>query len=32
MRLSGVSETTANALLTMVGDGHEFKCGRQFAA
>lgn len=32
MRLSGVGETTATALLAMVGNGHEFKCGRQFAA
>jgi transposase len=32
MRLSGVGETTATALLAMIGNGHEFKCGRQFAA
>jgi len=32
MRLSGIGETTATALLAMVGNGHEFKCGRQFAA
>lgn len=32
MRLSGVGETTATALLAMVGNGHAFKCGRQFAA
>jgi transposase len=32
MRLSGVGETTATALLAMIGNGHDFKCGRQFAA
>ena len=32
MRLSGIGETTASALLAMIGNGHEFKCGRQFAA
>jgi transposase len=32
MRLSGVGPTTATALLAMIGNGHEFKCGRQFAA
>lgn len=32
MRLSGVGATTASALLAMIGNGHEFKCGRQFAA
>lgn len=32
MRLTGIGETTATALLAMVGNGHEFKCGRQFAA
>ena len=31
MRLSGIGETTASALLAMIGNGHEFKCGRQFA-
>jgi len=31
-RLSGVGPTTATALLAMIGNGHEFKCGRQFAA
>ena len=32
MRLSGVGQTTATAILAMIGNGHEFKCGRQFAA
>ena len=32
MRLRGVGPTTATALLAMIGNGHEFKCGRQFAA
>jgi transposase len=32
MRLAGIGETTATALLAMIGNGHEFKCGRQFAA
>jgi transposase len=32
MRLSGVGPTTATAILAMIGKGHEFKCGRQFAA
>jgi len=32
MRLSGVGPTTATAMLAMIGNGHEFKCGRQFAA
>ena len=32
MRLSGVGPTTATALLAMIGNGHEFKCGRQFSA
>jgi transposase len=32
MRLSGVGPTTATALIAMIGNGHEFKCGRQFAA
>ena len=26
------ARTTATALLAMIGNGHEFKCGRQFAA
>lgn len=32
MRLRGVGQTTATALLAMIGNGHEFKCGRQFSA
>lgn len=32
MRLSGIGETMASAMLAMIGNGHEFKCGRQFAA
>ena len=32
MRLSGLGPTTATAMLAMIGNGHEFKCGRQFAA
>jgi transposase len=32
MRLRGVGETTATALLAMIGNGHDFQCGRQFAA
>jgi transposase len=32
MRLSGVGPTIATALLAMIGNGHEFKCGRQSSA
>lgn len=32
MQLSGVGPTTATAILAMIGNGHEFRCGRQFAA
>lgn len=32
MRLSGVGETTATALVATIGNGHEFKGGRQLAA
>lgn len=32
MRLSGVGPTTATAIVAMIGNGHEFRCGRQFAA
>lgn len=32
MQLSGVGPTTATCLLAMFGNGHDFDCGRQFAA
>jgi transposase len=32
MRLNGIAETTATALVAAVGNAHEFQCGRQFAA
>lgn len=32
MRLAGVGPTTATATVAMIGNGREFKCGRQFAA
>jgi transposase len=32
MRLNGVGATTATAVVAMIGNGHEFACGRQFAA
>ncbi len=32
MGLSGVGETTATALIAMIGNGHEFKSGRQLSA
>ena len=32
MRLAGVGETTASALVATIGNGHEFKGGRQLAA
>lgn len=32
MQLTGVGPTTATCLLAMIGNGHEFDCGRQFAA
>jgi transposase len=32
MQLGGVGETTATAVVAMIGNGHEFTCGRQFAA
>lgn len=32
MRLPGVGQVTATAMVAMIGNGHEFKCGRQFAA
>ncbi|WP_068638373.1 IS110 family transposase [Thauera butanivorans] len=31
-RLNGVGETTATCLVAMIGNGHDFDCGRQFAA
>lgn len=31
MRLPGIGPATATAMLAMIGNGHEFKCGRQFA-
>jgi transposase len=32
MRLCGIGETTATALTAAIGNGHDFQCGRQFAA
>ena len=32
MQLSGIGETTATALIAAIGNGHDFQCGRQFAA
>ena len=32
MRLGGIGEITATALVAMIGNGHDFRCGRQFAA
>ena len=32
MQLNGIGATTATAVVAMIGNGHEFKCGRQFAA
>ena len=32
MQLPGVGPTTATAMVAMVGNGHEFKCGRQLSA
>ena len=32
MQLRGVGETTATAIVAMIGNGHDFKNGRQFAA
>jgi transposase len=32
MKLTGVGETTATALLAMIGNAHDFKCGRQLSA
>ena len=32
MQLCGVGETTATALLSTIGNGRDFKCGRQLCA
>lgn len=32
MQLSGVGETTATAIVSTVGNGNDFTCGRQFCA
>lgn len=32
MQLRGVGETTATAMVAMIGNGHDFRNGRQFAA
>jgi len=32
MQLMGIGETTATAIVSMVGNASEFTCGRQFAA
>jgi len=32
MRLRGIGETIATAMIAMIGNGRDFKCGRQFAA
>ena len=32
MKLCGIGETTASAIVAMVGNEHEFNCGHQFAA
>ncbi len=32
MQLMGIGETTATAIVAMVGNAREFSCGRQFAA
>ena len=32
MKLSGVGATTASAIVATIGNGLEFKCGRQFSA
>jgi transposase len=32
MQLSGIGPTTASAMVASIGDGHDFKCGRQLAA
>ena len=32
MQLRGIGPTTATTIVAMIGSGHEFRCGRQFAA
>jgi transposase len=32
MKLKGVGKATATCTVAMIGNGHEFECGRQFAA
>jgi transposase len=32
MQLNGIGATTATVVVAMIGGGHEFNCGRQFAA
>ena len=32
MQLAGIGETTSTALVSTVGNGHDFACGRQFCA
>jgi transposase len=32
MRMPGIGDKTATALLASIGNGHDFKCGRQLAA
>jgi len=32
MQLAGIGETTATAVASTVGNGHDFTCGRQFRA
>ena len=32
MQISGIGETTATALLSTIGNGRDFKCGRQLCA
>lgn len=32
MQLAGIGETTATALVSTIGRGHDFKCGRQLCA
>jgi transposase len=32
MQLAGIGQTTARAVVSTVGNGHDFACGRQFCA